>query len=108
MGVPVLTIAGDTVVSRQSVSALANLGLQDELAFASVEAYVAGAVALAANAQRLCTLRSQLRPLMADSALRKPEQFTRDLEALLRRMWVAWCNGTILSSDLVKGPVDSA
>lgn len=93
MGVPVVTIAGDTVVSRQTVSALANIGLADELAFPDEDAFVAGAVALAGDSARLAALRSQLRPRMVDSPLRQSEQFTRDLEALYRRMWQAWCVG---------------
>lgn len=97
MGVPVVTIAGDTVVSRQSVSALANIGLADELAFPSVDAYVEGAVALAHNPVRLAELRSQIRPRMAASPLCQSEQFTRDLEALYRRMWQAWCRGEKLN-----------
>jgi predicted O-linked N-acetylglucosamine transferase (SPINDLY family) len=97
MGVPVVTIAGNTVVSRQTISALANIGLADELAFPDVEAYVKGAVALANNPARLAELRSQMRPRMAASPLRQPEQFTRDLEALYRRMWQAWCRGEKLT-----------
>jgi predicted O-linked N-acetylglucosamine transferase (SPINDLY family) len=100
MGVPVVTMEGNAVVSRQSYSALANIGLTDELAFPDVDAYVAGAVALANKPQRLTELRSQLRPQMAASPLRQPEQFTRDLEALYRRMWVAWCEGRKLASDM--------
>jgi len=100
MGVPVVTIAGDTVVSRQTVSALANLGLADELAFDNVDSYVAGAIAIAANPVRLGELRSQLRPRMEASPLRQSEQFTRNLEALYRRMWVAWCEGRKLESDM--------
>jgi protein O-GlcNAc transferase len=100
MGVPVVTIAGDTVVSRQTVSALANLGLADELAFANVDTYVVGAIALAANPVRLAELRKQIRPRMEASPLRQSEKFTRDLEALYRRMWVAWCEGRKLASDV--------
>jgi predicted O-linked N-acetylglucosamine transferase (SPINDLY family) len=100
MGVPVLTIAGDTVVSRQTVSALANIGLAEELAFADAAAYIAGAVALASDGVRLAALRQQLRPRMAASPLRDAAQFTRDLEALYRRMWQAWCAGEKLPSDL--------
>lgn len=98
MGVPVVTLAGNTVVSRQTVSALANLGLDGELAFDSVEAYVAGAVALAHDPARLAELRRELRPRMAASPLRDAERFTRDLEALYRRMWEAWCQGTRLDA----------
>jgi len=105
MGVPVVTIAGDTVVSRQTVSALANLDLADELAFDNLDTYVAGAIALAANPVRLGELRSQLRPRMEASPLRQSEQFTRNLEALYRRMWVAWCEGRKLESDVASSTV---
>jgi predicted O-linked N-acetylglucosamine transferase (SPINDLY family) len=101
MGVPVVTIAGNTVVSRQTVSALANIGLADELAFPNIEAYIQGAVALANDRQRLSKLRQEIRPRMAASPLRQPEPFVRDLEALYRRMWEAWCRGEKLPSDIV-------
>jgi protein O-GlcNAc transferase len=105
MGVPVVTIAGDTVVSRQSFSALANIGLADELAFPDVAAYVAGAIALAQNPTRLAELRRELRPRMEASPLRQSKQFTKDLEDLYRRMWVAWCEGRKLESDVAGCPV---
>ena len=88
------------MVSRQTYSALANIGLADELAFSNVEAYVAGAIALANNPTRLAELRRQIRPRMAASPLRQSEQFTRDLEDLFRRMWQAWCRGEKLPSCL--------
>ena len=105
MGVPVVALEGNAVVSRQSYSALANIGLTDELAFPDVDAYVAGAVALANKPQRLTELRSQLRARMETSPLRQSAQFTRDLESLYRRMWVAWCEGRKLESDVA--PADS-
>ena len=98
MGVPVLTLAGGHgVVARQTVSALENLQLR-ELAFPDVDAYIQGAISLAGNLDRLAELRRSLRPRMAASPLRQPEQFTRDLEALYRRMWKAWCRGEKLPS----------
>jgi predicted O-linked N-acetylglucosamine transferase (SPINDLY family) len=100
MGVPVVTLEGDTVVSRQTYSALANLELADELAFQSIDAYVAGIVALANRPERLVELRQQLRPRMEASPLRRPEQFTLDLESLYRRMWQAWCKGEKLPCDV--------
>lgn len=99
MGVPVVTIAGDSVVSRQTVSALANIGLT-ELAFPDVAAYIEGAIALAADGARLAALRNEIRPRMAASPLRQAEQFARDLEDLYRRMWQAWCKGERLPSDI--------
>jgi protein O-GlcNAc transferase len=107
MGVPVAALAGDTVVSRQSYSALANLGLTDELVFSNVDAYVAGAIALAQNPKRLAELRRELRPRMEASPLRQSKQFTKDLEDLYRRMWVAWCEGRKLDSDVEGCPVQA-
>ncbi len=101
MGVPVVTLEGDTVVSRQTYSALANLGLAEKLAFPSVDAYVAGAVALANDPTRLSEMRAQIRPRMQASPLCQPELFTRDLEALYRRMWQSWCKGERLPSDVL-------
>ncbi len=100
MGVPVVTIAGNTMVSRQTVSALANIGLADELAFPNVAAYIQGAVALATDRARLGELRRQIRPRMMASPLCQPERFARDLEALYLRMWEAWCRGKKLGSDI--------
>ena len=100
MGVPVVTLEGNAVVSRQTYSALANMGMANELAFSNVDAYVAGAIALATNPVRLTELRSQVRPRMQASPLCQPEQFTRDLEALYRGMWQAWCKGERLPADV--------
>ncbi len=102
MGVPVVTVEGATVVSRQTISALSNIGLAGELVFKDIDSYIMGAVALANNPSRLVELRDSIRPLMATSPLRQAEQFTRDLEHLYRRMWQAWCEGVRLKNDLIK------
>lgn len=99
MGVPVLTIEGDTVVSRQTYSALANIGLENELACATVDDYVKRAIDLAHNRAYLTNLRSELRERMATSPLRQAEKFSHDLEALYRRMWIAWCEGRKLEDE---------
>jgi predicted O-linked N-acetylglucosamine transferase (SPINDLY family) len=100
MGVPVLTLEGDAVVSRQTYSALANLELTAELACPSVGAYVERAITLANDRATLMRLRSELRPRMASSAIRQPELFVRDLEVLYRNMWQAWCRGDKLPNAL--------
>jgi predicted O-linked N-acetylglucosamine transferase (SPINDLY family) len=99
MGVPVVTLAGTSVVSRQSLAVLENMGVP-ELIFPDLASYVAGAVALANDRDRLVRLRRELRPRLAASPVCQPEQFTRDLEALYRRMWQAWCAGTRLPGDV--------
>lgn len=98
MGVPVVALAGEGVVSRQSTSVLANIGLQ-ELVFDSLTSYIEGAIALARDHDRLATLRRGMRARMSRSPLCLPDQFTQDLEALYRRMWQAWCRGEKLGME---------
>lgn len=86
MGVPVVTLAGETLVSRQSASLLNNLDLA-ELCAATPRQYAAIAVALANTPQRLAELRAGLRERMAASPLCDAAGFTRDLEQAYREMW---------------------
>ncbi len=91
MGVPVVSLAGKTSVSRQGVSLLTNVGLA-ELIAQTPDDYVAVAARLAADPGRLASLRSGLRDRMAASPLMDARQFTRRLEAayvdmLSKRLW---------------------
>ena len=90
MGVPVVALAGETHAARVGVSILTGLGL-DFLVARSPDDYAARAAALAADPQRLQTLRSKLRPLMAASPLTDGPGFARRLEAAYRGMWRRWC-----------------
>ena len=89
-GVPVVTLAGRTHVSRVGVSLLSNVGLA-ELVAHSPEEYVKTAVALAANVSRLAELRSTMRERMAASPLMDAPRFARNVEHAYREMWRAWC-----------------
>ncbi len=102
MGVPVVALAGNSVVSRQSASILTNIG-HEELIFTDVESYIAGAVALALDTPRVASLHSIIRRQMSRSPLCDAEQFTQDLEMLYRRMWQVWCRGEKLGSEIVSG-----
>ncbi|TFW10292.1 tetratricopeptide repeat protein [Oxalobacteraceae bacterium OM1] len=100
MGVPIVTLAGDSIVARQTSAALQNIGLQ-ELAFQNVQAYIDGAIAFAKDRERIVRLRGEIRTRMVGSPLCKPEQFVADLEGLYRRMWQAWCEDKTLESGFV-------
>lgn len=91
-GVPVVTLSGQSYVSRFGGSGLHTLGL-DELIAHSPDAYRDIAVALAGDVQRLERYRSSLRDRMARSPLLNFTTFTRNLEAEYRRMWHHWCEG---------------
>ncbi|MFM2120047.1 MAG: hypothetical protein RL722_1515, partial [Pseudomonadota bacterium] len=85
-GVPVLTRTGDTFPSRVATSLLRAAGLP-ELAVATGEAYVQLAIDLASDRTRLAALKQQLTRQRSHSPLFDCARFTRDLEALYRRMW---------------------
>jgi predicted O-linked N-acetylglucosamine transferase (SPINDLY family) len=91
MGVPTLTLAGDTLVSRQGASLLACVGLDDWIA-TDVDDYVARALSRAADVDGLARLRSALRPKMRASPLIDASRFARNLEVALEAMWGKACD----------------
>ncbi|MGF7176450.1 tetratricopeptide repeat protein [Azospirillum doebereinerae] len=90
MGVPVVTLPQDTMVSRWSASMLRALGL-DELVAGSGDAYVAIAAALAGDPARLSALRAGLRGRLAASPLCDGRRRARQMERLYRAVWRRWC-----------------
>ena len=93
MGVPVVTLTGQTFCGRHSTSHLTNVGLS-ELVTTTPEDYVAVAVALARDPERLRVLRQGLRERMAASPLCDAKGYTRDLEAAYREMWQKYCEAS--------------
>ncbi|MCG7851794.1 MAG: tetratricopeptide repeat protein, partial [Methanosarcinaceae archaeon] len=90
MGVPVVTLAGNTHVSRVGVSLLSNIGLQEFIAHTNKE-YVDIAVNLSNDLERLQSLRKRLRDIMKESSLCDVKRFTLNLEMCYRQMWEKWC-----------------
>jgi predicted O-linked N-acetylglucosamine transferase (SPINDLY family) len=90
MGVPVVTLAGKSHVSRVSASLLTTVGLP-ELIANNPEQYVKIAVDLANDLPRLTHIRSTLRQRMKDSQLCDGPGMARAMEGLYRDMWRRWC-----------------
>jgi predicted O-linked N-acetylglucosamine transferase (SPINDLY family) len=90
MGVPVITLVGQTVVGRAGLSQLTNLGLT-ELIAQTPQQYVQIAADLAKDLPRLAELRRTLRPRMQASPLMDAPRFARNVEAAYRQMWRNWC-----------------
>jgi predicted O-linked N-acetylglucosamine transferase (SPINDLY family) len=90
MGVPVVTLAGKTHVSRVGVSILTHLGHPEWIA-ASPEQYVKIATDLANDRANLSHLRATLRNRMQSSPLMDATSFARDMEDAYRNMWRTWC-----------------
>jgi predicted O-linked N-acetylglucosamine transferase (SPINDLY family) len=90
MGVPVVTLSGQTAVGRGGRSILSNLGLPELIAF-NADQYVQIAIDLARNREQLVSLRQSMRDRMITSPLMDAQGFVRELEAAYRRMWRTWC-----------------
>jgi predicted O-linked N-acetylglucosamine transferase (SPINDLY family) len=90
MGVPVVTLVGQTVVGRAGLSQLTNLGLR-ELIARTPEQYIQIAADMARDLTRLAELRRTLRGRMEASPLMDAPRFARNIEAAYRQMWRNWC-----------------
>jgi predicted O-linked N-acetylglucosamine transferase (SPINDLY family) len=90
MGVPVVSLSGETAVGRGGRSILSNLGLQELIAL-SQEQYRQIAIDLARNVDRIELLRQGMRARMLASPLMDAPKFARSIEAAYRQMWRTWC-----------------
>ena len=90
MGVPVLTLMGESFLARQGVGLLMNAGLPDWVA-ADADDYVARAVSHASDLARLASVRQELRSQVLASPLFDAQRFARNFESALRGMWQLWC-----------------
>ena len=85
-GVPMVTLKGESYVSRMAASQLHAVGLA-ELITSSAEGYFDLARDLALDPGRIAAVRSRLAANLPESPLFDTPRFTRDLEALYRRIW---------------------
>ena len=90
MGVPVVTLVGQTIVGRAGLSQSMNLNLPELIAH-TPEQYVEIAVGLAKDISHLTELRSTLRRRMEQCPLMDAPCFAQDMETAYRTMWHKWC-----------------
>jgi predicted O-linked N-acetylglucosamine transferase (SPINDLY family) len=102
MGVPVVTLAAKTAVSRGALSILSQLDLTNLASFDD-DNFVCTAVTLSADRARLSHLRATLRPRLMASPIADVRQFTRDLESAIRQAWRAWCDSANFSLPGIPG-----
>jgi predicted O-linked N-acetylglucosamine transferase (SPINDLY family) len=91
MGVPTITLHGQTSVGRGGVSILSHVGLTDWIA-GSQEDYLSIAVKMTDGPGKLAELRSTLRQRMLKSPLMNAPQFAGEMESAFRAMWQRWCS----------------
>ncbi len=100
MSVPVITLEGYNHASRVGVSLLTSVGLTEFIA-STPDEYVALAIELAGQPQRIAELHGTLRDRLLQSPLCDGPRFTRTFEYALRGMWCRWCReqGATLSDE---------
>lgn len=90
MGVPVVTLVGETHVARSGLSLLTAAGFPELIAYTE-EQYVEIAVKLASNVENLRQLRQNMREKLKNSPLMDHVGFTKELEGHYRQIWKNWC-----------------
>lgn len=86
MGVPVVTLSGQTHMSRVSRSLLHNVGLAN-LCTNTSDDFVQACIDLAGDRRALANLRATLRARMQASPLMDGHRFTRSVESAFGQMW---------------------
>jgi protein O-GlcNAc transferase len=89
--VPVITLSGNSHVSRVGKSILSNIGLSD-LVSESTDQYLEIAINLSKDLNRLQSLRKNCRHMMSHSPLMDTKRFIFNLENCFYNLWKIWCN----------------
>lgn len=92
MGVPTITMAGETAVSRVGVALARHAGL-DGFVATSRSDFVDKALYWSSHVSELAAIRSELRAKFAQSAVGRPQLIADSVEQALRTMWQRWCAG---------------
>ncbi|NDE05326.1 MAG: glycosyltransferase, partial [Flavobacteriia bacterium] len=92
MGVPTLTLAGETVASRSGACILGQVGLESFVA-TSEEDFVHKGQNWARNISELSKIRGEMRSRFEASAAGRPQVVAAGLSLAIRQMWQIWCEG---------------
>jgi len=90
MGVPTLTLVGQTPATRQGAANLGHLGLEGFTA-SDPDDFVRKGLFWSTEIAALAEVRRGLRDRWLGSPRRRPEIIASGLEAALRHMWRQWC-----------------
>jgi len=92
MGIPTLTLAGDTMPGRVGATVLGHVGLDGFVAHDAAD-FVHKGLSWAGNLAALSDIRAGLRERFANSAMGQPAVVAAGVERALRIMWRRWCAG---------------
>lgn len=103
MGVPVVSLAGNTSVSRSGTSILHAANLP-QFATTDPDSFVRVAANLATDREGLRNLRLGMREHLLASGLMDHRGFASKLESAFRQAWRDWCNGSPRKSHPMHSP----
>ena len=90
MGVPVVSLKGETDAGRVGMSLLGRIG-HTELVAGSIEDYIDIAVKLAQATKKRAGMRMALRKELLETGICDGRSFVLDLENAYRTTWIRWC-----------------
>lgn len=90
MGVPVISMTGDSFASRLGLDILQSVGLEF-FAAKTADEYAAKAISLSQNWPSLSKIRASLRQRVLASNLCNSKRLTSAVEDAYRKMWNKWC-----------------
>ena len=90
MGVPTITLLGQSHAGRVSASLLHAIG-RDDLIADNEQAYIGLATKHAQVGVRTIDARSELKDQLAASPLVDEQGYTRKIESAYRSLWASWC-----------------
>jgi predicted O-linked N-acetylglucosamine transferase (SPINDLY family) len=93
MGVPTVTLPGDSMASRSSTGWLSHLGLDAAFVAQDKDDFVHKCAVLAADPEALAVVRQELREYCRQSVLIDAEAISRSASRAFRIMWQRWCDG---------------
>ncbi|MBF6617766.1 MAG: methyltransferase regulatory domain-containing protein [Candidimonas sp.] len=92
MGVPTVTLAGNSMPSRTGVTIMGTVDLAEFITNTHSD-YISTAVRWASDLERLAAIRASLRDRLRDSSFLSPVLTVESIEWAMRHAWVQWCNG---------------
>lgn len=107
MGVPTLSLAGESPASRFGATEMHHLGLDSFIAY-SIEEFIEKGCYWAENLVELSNLRQGMRLRFNESPLGQHQRFSDSFETMLRTMWQRWCNDLPPETLHIEAAIQSA
>lgn len=107
MGVPTLTLPGQTVPGRSGLTAMSHVGLQAFVA-QDKDDFVRKGIEFSSDLTALAALRAGMRERCGESPVFRPEVVAVSVASALRTMWRRWCERLPAESFEVSDPGEAA